>query len=41
MIPIRFRPDSISIQGPAGDVFTKSGAKCTAAMTLRLSSMWQ
>ena len=31
MIAIRFRPDSISIQGPAGDVVTKSGVKCIAS----------
>ena len=41
MIAIRFRPDSISIQGPAGDVFTKSGVKRIATMTLPLSSMWK
>ena len=28
MIAIRFRPDSISIQGSAGDVVTKNGVKC-------------
>ena len=39
MIAIRFRPDSISIQGPAGDVVTKSGVKCIAITTLPLSSM--
>ena len=39
MIAIRFRPDSISIQGPAGDVVTKRGVKCIAATTLPLSSM--
>ena len=39
MIAIRFRPDSISIQGPAGDVVTKSGVKCIATTTLQLSSM--
>ena len=36
---IRFRPDSISIQGPAGDVITKNGVKCIATTTLPLSSM--
>ena len=39
MIAIRFRPDSISIQGPAGDVITKNGVKCIATTTLPLSSM--
>ena len=39
MIAIRFRPDSISIQGPAGDVVTKSGVKCIATTMLPLSSM--
>ena len=39
MIAIRFRPDSISIQGPAGDVVTKSLVKCIATTTLPLSSM--
>ena len=39
MIAIRFRPDSISIQGPAGDVVTKSGVKCIATTILQLSSM--
>ena len=39
MIAIRFRLDSISIQGPAGDVVTKSGVKCIATTTLQLSSM--
>ena len=39
MIAIRFRPDSISIQGPAGDVVTKSGVKCIATTMLQLSSM--
>ena len=39
MIAIRFRPDSISIQGPAGDVVTKNGVKCIATTTLPLSSM--
>ena len=39
MIAIRFRPDSISIQGPAGDVVTKSGVKSIATTTLPLSSM--
>ena len=39
MIAIRFRPDSISIQGPAGDVVTKRGVKCIATTTLPLSSM--
>ena len=39
MIAIRFRSDSISIQGPAGDVVTKSGVKCIATATLPLSSM--
>ena len=39
MIAIRFRPDSISIEGPAGDVVTKNGVKCTATTTLPLSSM--
>ena len=36
MIANRFRPDSISIQGPAGN---KSGVKCIATTTLPLSSM--
>ena len=39
MIAIRFRPDSISIQGPAGDVVTKSRVKCIVTTTLPLSSM--
>ena len=39
MIAIRFRPDSISIQGPASNVVTKSGVKCIATTTLPLSSM--
>ena len=39
MTAIRFRPDSISIQGPAGDVVTKSAVKCIATTTLPLSSM--
>ena len=39
MIAIKFRPDSISIQGPASDVVTKSGVKCIATTTLQLSSM--
>ena len=39
MIAIRFRPDSISIQGPAGHVVTKSGVKWIATTTLPLSSM--
>ena len=39
MTVIRFRPDSISIQGPAGDVITKNGVKCIAITTLSLSSM--
>ena len=39
LIAIRFRPDSISIQGPAGDVVTKSGVKCIATTTLPLCSM--
>ena len=39
MIAIRFRPDSISIQGPAGDVVTKNGVKCIATTTIPLSSM--
>ena len=39
MIAVRFRPDSISIQGPAGDVLTKSGVKCVATTMLQLSSM--
>ena len=39
MIAIRFRPDSISIQGPAGDVNAKNGVKCIATTTIPLSSM--
>ena len=39
MIAIGFRPDSISIQGPAGDVVTKSGVKCIVTTTLPLSSI--
>ena len=39
MIAIRFRPDLISTQRPAGDVVTKSGFKCIATITLPLSSM--
>ena len=39
MIAIRFGPDSISMQGPAGDVVTKNGVKCIATTTLPLSSM--
>ena len=39
MIAIRLRPDSISIQGPAGDVVTKNGVKCIATTTIPLSSM--
>ena len=39
MIAIRFRPDSISIQGPAGDVVTKIGVKCIVTTTLPFSSM--
>ena len=39
MIAIRFRPDLISIQGPAGDVVTKSGVKCMVTTMLPLSSM--
>ena len=39
MIAIRFRPDSISIQGPAGDVVTKSRVKCIATTVSPLSSM--
>ena len=39
MIAIRFRPDSIGIKGPAGDVVTKSGVKCIATTMLSLSSM--
>ena len=39
MIAIRFRPDPISIQGPAGHVVTKSGIKCIVTTTLQLSSM--
>ena len=34
MTAIRFRPDSISIQGPAGDVVTESGVECIATTTL-------
>ena len=41
MIAIRFRPDLISIQGPAGDVVTKNGGKCIAITTIPLSSMWK
>ena len=36
MIAIRFRPDLISIQGPAGDVVTKGGVKCIVITTLPL-----
>ena len=39
MIAIRFRPDSISIQGPADDVVTKSGVKGIATTKLQLSSL--
>ena len=39
MIAIRFGPDSISIQGPAGEVNAKNGVKCIATTTLPLSSM--
>ena len=39
MIAIRFRPDSISIQGPAGEVNAKNGVKCIATTTNALSSM--
>ena len=39
MIAIRFRPDSISIQGPTGDVVTKNGVKCIATTTIPISSM--
>ena len=39
MIAIRFRPDMISIQRPAGDVVTKSVVKCIATTVLSLSSM--
>ena len=39
MIAIRFKPDSISIQGPAEDVVTKNGVKCIATTTIPLSSM--
>ena len=39
MIAIRFRPDSICIQGTAGDVVTKNGVKCIATTTIPLSSM--
>ena len=39
MIAIGFGPDSISIQGPAGDVVTKSGVKCIVTTTLPLSSI--
>ena len=39
MIAIGFRPDSISIQGPADDVVTKNGVKCIATTTIPLSSM--
>ena len=39
MIVIRFRPDSISIQGPAGEVNVKNGVKCIATTTIPLSSM--
>ena len=41
MIAIRFRPDSISIQGPAGEVNAKNGVKCIATTTIPLSSMWK
>ena len=41
MIAIRFRPDSISIQGPAGDIVTKNGVRCIVSSTLQLSSMWK
>ena len=39
MIAIRFRPHSISIQGPAGEVNAKNGVKCIATTTIPLSSM--
>ena len=39
MIAIRFRPDSISIQGLAGEVNAKNGVKCIATTTIPLSSM--
>ena len=39
MIAIRFRPDSISIQGLAGDVVTKNRVKCITTTTLPLSSV--
>ena len=39
MIAIRFRPDSISIQGLAGVVVIKNRVKCIATTTLPLSSM--
>ena len=39
MIAIRFRPDSIIIQGPAGDVITKNRVKCIVNITIPLSSM--
>ena len=39
MIAIRFGPDSISIQGPSGDVVTKNKVKCIATTTLPLTSM--
>ena len=39
MIAIRFRPDLISIQGPAGDVVNNNGFKCIVTTMLPLSSM--
>ena len=39
MIAIRFRPDSISIQGPAGELNVKNGVKCITTTTIPLSSM--
>ena len=39
MIAIRFRPDSISIQGPAGAVNAKNGVKYIATTIIPLSSM--
>ena len=39
MIAIKFKADSICIQGPAGDVLTKNKVKCIVTTMLPLSSM--
>ena len=39
MIAIRFRSDSISIQGPAGEVNATNGVKCITTTTIPLSSI--